>query len=422
MDVHDLSLADKKQILYNHLKFGNQQPDFRRAVKPFLAAACRVDPFLPEVARRFGNSRFTENVDRNRFSVVRFFAHPTDHLRDVIRNLTPDGRAALALIFMAGGQLPSPIELSDEQARALSVLGSTLSGASTAMLDLQGSLVTMVDADESEPDSHWEFKHPTVGEAYRSLIEADPRFMTIYLAGASLYALLNETTCGDRAIEGALLVPRTEWPTIARRIADLDSSIMSDSKDSYLAQRTSCEFLASYVQEHDPGLLDNANPRAAVRLRDCGLLPESRRVRLSESYATAFFTKLDSRAVSDSGLSLLSDAEIDALLDRVEREMIPDFAARVEEFEDSYDGAVSADDWLSDPLDALQALEALMRSRARKAAAALVEEAINDLEGLEDHLRQREEREPDFDDDYHSDRELVLADESDFDVFSDVDA
>ena len=33
-----LSIEDKRQILYNHVKYGNQPKEFRSAVKPYLAA------------------------------------------------------------------------------------------------------------------------------------------------------------------------------------------------------------------------------------------------------------------------------------------------------------------------------------------------------------------------------------------------
>ena len=36
VDVHDLSIDEKRQMLYNHIKLGKQQPQFRQRIKPFL--------------------------------------------------------------------------------------------------------------------------------------------------------------------------------------------------------------------------------------------------------------------------------------------------------------------------------------------------------------------------------------------------
>jgi hypothetical protein len=108
VDVRALSLDDRRQILYNHVKYGDQSQSFRRRVKPLLEGACRVEPFLPEVARRFGDQRFTQHLALDSWSVRFFFSHPVEHLRDVVRSLTSDGRAALALIFVSGGLPEGP--------------------------------------------------------------------------------------------------------------------------------------------------------------------------------------------------------------------------------------------------------------------------------------------------------------------------
>jgi energy-coupling factor transporter ATP-binding protein EcfA2 len=55
IDVHDLSLEEKQQILYNHLKLGRQRHEFRRAVKPHLEAVAAHERFVPETARRLSS-------------------------------------------------------------------------------------------------------------------------------------------------------------------------------------------------------------------------------------------------------------------------------------------------------------------------------------------------------------------------------
>ena len=54
IDVHDLSLDEKRQILYNHLKLGQQRRRFA-ASKPHLEAVAAHPRFVPETARRLGD-------------------------------------------------------------------------------------------------------------------------------------------------------------------------------------------------------------------------------------------------------------------------------------------------------------------------------------------------------------------------------
>jgi hypothetical protein len=118
VDVANLSIIEKRQIVYNHLKYGSQPAEFRAAVKPHLPAAAAVEHFLPEVARRFGNPMFTRGLrpdpplrignalikrglSYDRHSITGFFSHPLDHLTEVIEALPDRDKAALAIVYMA---------------------------------------------------------------------------------------------------------------------------------------------------------------------------------------------------------------------------------------------------------------------------------------------------------------------------------
>ncbi len=57
--VKDLSLTEKSQILYNHIKLGTQTVDFKRRLQPHLPLISSSSSFLPETARRLGNPLFT---------------------------------------------------------------------------------------------------------------------------------------------------------------------------------------------------------------------------------------------------------------------------------------------------------------------------------------------------------------------------
>jgi hypothetical protein len=90
IDVHELSVREKAHILYNHLKFGDQPAEFRRAVKSHLPVIAERKGFLPETARRFGSQFFVSSVPASLEDAVRFFERPQGFLEETIANLGAD--------------------------------------------------------------------------------------------------------------------------------------------------------------------------------------------------------------------------------------------------------------------------------------------------------------------------------------------
>src|SRR5579864_3398943 len=60
IDVCDLTLEEKQQILYNHMKLGRQEKPFRTAIKPHLPSIASHSRFIPETARRLADPLFTD--------------------------------------------------------------------------------------------------------------------------------------------------------------------------------------------------------------------------------------------------------------------------------------------------------------------------------------------------------------------------
>jgi hypothetical protein len=60
--VQELKLEEKRQILYNHIKLGTQNQQFRQNVKSFLEKIADNRAFLPEIARRLGDPAFTKSL------------------------------------------------------------------------------------------------------------------------------------------------------------------------------------------------------------------------------------------------------------------------------------------------------------------------------------------------------------------------
>lgn len=141
IDVHDLSIDEKRQILYNHLKLGRQPREFRTVVKPNLESVASHARFIPEIARRLADPLFTEDLQLDAYHLQLFVEKRERFLQDVLKGLDGNSKAALALIYMRNDRLESPIVLQKSEEEALERLGSNLGGCITALEALNGSLV-----------------------------------------------------------------------------------------------------------------------------------------------------------------------------------------------------------------------------------------------------------------------------------------
>jgi hypothetical protein len=141
INVQDLTKEEKDQIVYNHVKLGDQKKAFKRLVKPFLPYVSRIPHFLPEIARRLGTAFFTKNLPISKESIVDFAAEPIGILDDILSGLSANHKAALAVIFMNAGQKESPVELTATEKTAIDRIGGTPAGVRAGLTQLDGSLV-----------------------------------------------------------------------------------------------------------------------------------------------------------------------------------------------------------------------------------------------------------------------------------------
>ena len=82
-------------------------------------------------------------------------------------------------------------------------MGSTICDVKAALSSLNDSIVRRTKEDECE---YWRFRHPTVRDAFASLVGSDPELIDIYLAGVPTERLLYEVSCGEMNIEGVKIV------------------------------------------------------------------------------------------------------------------------------------------------------------------------------------------------------------------------
>lgn len=342
IDVHDLSIDEKRQILYNHLKLGRQPLEFRTKVKPNLESVASHAHFIPEIARRLADPLFTEDLHLDAYHLELFVEKKERFLQEVLKGLDANSKAALALIYMRNDRLESPIVLQKSEEQALDRLGSNLGGCITALEALSGSLVLHSHAGG---DSIWRFKHPTIGDAYAALLAHSPELLGIFVQGSATDKLIGSVSCGDVGIEKAVIIPKSLFPLLLVKLRDFSTSKQykaawlstwsaKSALHRFLTRRCSKEFLSLYLAKN-PALLDEVSEpglylsavsevNLAVRLHEFGLLPEDRRKRFIAVVSKCAIEGEDLYALDDKDIRrMFEDAEFEDLVQNVRAQLLP---------------------------------------------------------------------------------------------------
>ena len=375
IDVQDLTIEERRQILYNHMKLGRQPGSFRTAVKPHLESIASHKRFIPESARRLSNPFFTKNLPISNYYLAEFIEKREDFLKEVLKNLDTDRKAALGLIFIRKNHLQSPISLEVTEIDVLSRLGSNLAGCITALEALNGSLV-YYSTGEGQP--FWTYKHPTIGDAYSAILSESPEQIGIYLLGVDISDLFGQCTCGNMDLENAIIIPESLFPEVMKKIEIAKSGpyinnayqgwTLDSMVQRFLSYRCSREFLSRYIDANpdlletvsQPGLYLSAVSEVglAVRLYEVGLLPEKNRKAFVNCVSNYAIDGQDLFAMDNEKIkTLFTKSEFTKLIDRV-REELPSKLENVRtDFEYNHREEDSAEDTMRPFIDTLEVLK-----------------------------------------------------------------
>lgn len=373
IDVQDLTPREKQQILYNHLKLGNQPNSFRTEIKPYLDGIASHPRFIPETARRLSDPIFTRDLLIDEHDVYEFVENREQILQDTIQNLDVDSKAALALIYMRTDHLVSPVKLSSSERQALARLGSDLGRCVTALEALEGSLVMLSYADG---EYVWKFKHPTIGDAYGNLLSQSPEHLGIYVQGSAPERLIEHVTCGDVGFENAVVIPKALFPQVLAKLKILQSTKNYRFEagswlfgfEGFLIYRCSKEFLSLYLKQ-DPSLLDGISRpglfldsvtevRLAKRLQELGILPDEVRKNFVESVSDYAVDGMDGSALSDDDIRIFfTKDELDHLLQRVKSELLPRLSEVRWDWESNYPAEILPEDYMQPLLEFFESLK-----------------------------------------------------------------
>ncbi|RKS03353.1 hypothetical protein [Flavobacterium sp. 102] len=402
IDVHKLTLQEKRQILYNHLKMGKQTAAFKSEIKPHLEFVAKHERFIPEMARRLADPFFTKNLHLSEYYLDNFIVRQESFLLELISELDHNHQAALALIYMSGDKLQSPVNLNEIEEGAIQRLGSNLSGCINALEGMKGNMVQFLTIED---ESIWKFKHPTIGDAFAKYIVESPDKIEIFLHGSSTDQLLDKITCGDMGVRNAIIVPGQMYILILEKLkrykktkrykVEFMSTWGAKRKlFNFLARRCSEKFLKMYVEENPKILEEVTNPSQyldnspevalAITLHSKGLLPEDKRL--------AFISKVSEYAVSGQHLYALSydelremffDEEYTALRNRIKVELIPRISELKETWKSSYTTDEDARYHMSSLKENLEAIENEFSDDT-----SILEDVANELMEIEEWIEE----------------------------------
>lgn len=332
--VQELELNEKKQILYNHIKLGSQPRSFKTEIKPLLDEVANHDQFSPEIARRLSEPLFTEKLHLSESCISEYVEKKEHFLEEVLLGLDDESKAALALIYMRNGSLDSPIELDAPESKALNLLGGTSSGTRKSLSYLNGTLVRF--------STSWRFKHPTIGDAYASLIAKDPELLGIYIQGASIKKLFSQITCGDVKYTNAIIIGPNLYPLMIDKLDYYEEKSNSKRESRrkihyFLALKCSKEFLELYLKTHENFLNTLRNPghyfsaisevNLILKLGEVSLLPSDFRENFISLVTNSVLNGDDSFAIESRAYKkFLSQREYQDLISKIEQQLIPNLS------------------------------------------------------------------------------------------------
>ncbi|MGO6946998.1 MULTISPECIES: nSTAND3 domain-containing NTPase [Rhizobium] len=349
INVQGYQEAEKAQILYNHIRMGDQPAAFRAAVKEYLPAMASRADFLPETARRLGSQFLAGNLKTDRMTIERFFASPEGFLVDTISGLAKDCLAAVAVIYLSGGVIASPVPDEGVLQEVTAVYGVSAIQVRDALSSLNGSLVLLA---HNEQGRYWTYKHPTVGDAFSTYVSKNPELLDFFLRGAKPETLMREVVCGGVELRGASVrILPSHYPVLLERLKRV-SVFQLRNFVSYRADAAFAALVLGVRQDLLGGLRSFATPIAQdadtsllVRLNRYGILPQDIRQGFVEAVKKAAVEEADTSFLDDDDVaSVLTDQEEQEILSEVRRVLLPNIDDHIRRVRSQWDSDYPPDD------------------------------------------------------------------------------
>jgi len=223
VDVGSLGPEERSQILYNHIKAGNQPKKWKTRIKPFLETLSEDTNLLPEIARRLGDRNYTGGIESLPADLKRFVSEPMEFLKESLDELSDAQKAALTLVFLYRSRLPINISESEHNKIACDKYCVSQIEIGAALEQVDGTFVVKkhdVDGDI------WAFRHPTISDALSSLLGSRPDLTDLYLRGAKVEAIISDTVCAERGpIRDAIVISDASNDLLVSRILEVEDDL-----------------------------------------------------------------------------------------------------------------------------------------------------------------------------------------------------
>lgn len=315
VDVGVLTTQEREQILYNHIKVGNQTKMWKSRVKPQLNSLANETTLLPEIARRLADRAYTEKLSTAYDALVKFIREPKEHLLQTIQELSQLHRAALTLVFLHRGHLPvgGPDPIMQELVlRHYSVNADSLG---QALLHLRESFLVQVSVAGR---MFWSFKHPTIADAISAMLGETDGMGELYLRGTKSETIIAEAVCiGAADIPDAVAIPEMLDDLLVERLAEVpDEPMLNRALFAFLYERASTQMFRKFIDRH-PGTLARVASMSYKLINDPTMFVRARAHSLGllqPEFRDEAATKIERAIIDDGDVELLADETILELL------------------------------------------------------------------------------------------------------------
>ncbi len=408
INVGDLTLDEKRQILYNHIKAGGQPQHWKARVKPQLDSLAGETRFIPEIARRLSDPAYTGHISTANDQIIRFIREPKEHLLQTIRELTKLDRAALTLIFLHRGQMPSGAMNDDMLTLIIRHFAVDAESIGRSLTHLRGSFLAQITLSGHLT---WTFKHPTIADAIGAMLGETEGMIELYLRGTRSETIVAEAICaGMSSVRDAVVVPTSLDSLLVERLAELpDDPAINRQLFTFLYERATDKVFCEFLDKHGMALERNTwitgdlyyHPVLRVRERAFrfNLLSNDLRADAAEMLESAIIDRADTSFLDeDDILALFRPLELVRLIFRIRDEVLPNFPDMATAISDDPELDIEPEENFEDLRSKLRTLTTFFEyddaaTEPLSGAEAAIERAIADVDIKKKEAEAEEEKE-----------------------------
>jgi hypothetical protein len=397
--VLDLTPAEKQYLLYNHIKYGNQDKSFKTKIKPLLDDVVRNQEILPEIARRLGNRMFTKNLSISKSGLKEFLNKPVDFLYDTISNLSEEALAAMILVFAHANKLPSPVRLLQKDKEMLGLLTSNASRAVQMLQVLKDDFLLLTQGSER----YWRFKHPTLMEAIAKYLSKNTELLDVYIKHAPLIIVLNDIACiGSLRSTNRLIIPTCLYDDLLDRLNPDENLQISEQLFGFLAYHADNDFIRLYKLKYPKFIKRRYLPLSELErhpivmiskvLYEEGLLDDNDIFQINEFVSECSLEYPDIYILKDKELQEIIGHDSFVLLqDQIIDEVVNNYGKQIDNWFDMYrhEDPAEADYYMEDLINLYSELQESYESRDKLRSAT--ESAIKEIKTRIDDLKSQYE-------------------------------